>query len=105
MIALALGRTVAELRCSLSHRELVDWQRFMGTTPFGPLGDDLRFAKLTAWVAAGAGAPAAALDEAAHRLVARPASPDDDAAAELARYERLAARGAANAAGNVDDGG
>lgn len=52
MLALALGRTVAELERTLSARELGEWQRVMATTPFGVVGEDARHALRCAIAAA-----------------------------------------------------
>lgn len=41
-LALALGRTVAELEATLSGQELTEWMAFDAVEPFGEQRDDLR---------------------------------------------------------------
>ena len=47
-MALALGRTVAELETNLSSAELSEWLAFYSLEPFGPLQDDFRAGQIAA---------------------------------------------------------
>ena len=51
-LALALGRTVAELHASMSHSEYAEWIHFANYEPFGEVRDDYRFGNLGAQIAA-----------------------------------------------------
>lgn len=50
-MALVLGKTVAELRRSMSPRELEYWMAYFKIEPFGPLQESRRFGMLAATVA------------------------------------------------------
>jgi len=45
-LALALGRTVEELHCTMSNAEYAEWVRFACYEPFGELREDYRVANL-----------------------------------------------------------
>lgn len=48
LLALQLGRTVAELEHTLSHNELIEWRAYYEDTHFGELRADRRNAEMLA---------------------------------------------------------
>lgn len=50
-LALALGRTVAEIEQSMSASELVEWMEFSAREPFGANRENIHFAMLCALIA------------------------------------------------------
>lgn len=50
-LALALGRTVAELEASLSQRELLEWAEFYSIDPFGGFRADIQTGILSTVIA------------------------------------------------------
>lgn len=55
-LALALGKTVGELECNMSHSEFVEWQHFNRFWPIGERRTDLHFAQVCNLIANALGA-------------------------------------------------